>query len=68
MNKKILEITLILTSNNTFNMEIYEPESGDIKTIECHDNGLLTENENKEIIEEFRSWISLMREESEDCQ
>ena len=64
--KKLLEITLVLTSDNTFNIEVYEPESGEFKIINCNDNGALTENENKQITSEIRSWISLMREELQE--
>lgn len=64
--KKILEITLVPTSEDTFDVEIYEPESGDYIRVECHDKGDTVDAENKKIIEELRSWVSLMREDSED--
>lgn len=61
-NKKLLEIALVLTSDNTFDIEVWEPESEEFKIINCNDNGALTENENKQITSEIRSWVSLMRE------
>ena len=61
-NKMELEVTLILTSDNTFNIEFYEPESGCFQRIECHDEGNQTGAEDKQIITEIRSWVSLMRE------
>ena len=64
--KRVLEITLVPTSEDTFDVEIYEPESGDFNRIECHDKGDTLDAENKKIIEELRSWVSLMREDLED--
>lgn len=66
MSSKTLEITLVLVSDNTFNVEVYEPESGDLKIIKCHDSGELNEVENKKITDEFRSWVSIMREDQND--
>lgn len=62
-NKKLLEISLILVSDNTFDIEIYEPQSGEFSIIKCHDDGHMVEAENKQIIDEIRSWVSMMREE-----
>ena len=58
---KRLEITIESTSGNTFDLEVYEPESGEFIRINCHDD--VTEAENKRIIDEIKSWVSLMREE-----
>lgn len=63
--KRLLEITLVSTSENTFDVEIYEPESGDFVSIPCHDNGDGVDTENKKIMDEIRSWIEFMREETE---
>lgn len=61
-NKRLLEITLVATSEDTFDVEVYEPESGDFVRIECHDKGDAVDTENKKIIDELRSWVSLLRE------
>ncbi len=66
MRKKSLEITLVITSDNTFDVEVYETESGEHRTIHCHDSGESSGIENMEITSEIRSWVSLMREEDED--
>lgn len=60
-NKKTLKITLTTTSDNTFDIEVYEPESGESRIIKCSDNGDLTEFD-----EEILSWVSIMREEIEE--
>ena len=60
--KRTLEITLRLTSPNTFDIEISENESGDSVCIECHDRGRGVSSENKKIMEEIRSWVEIMRE------
>lgn len=60
MNKKLLEITLTITSNNTFDVDVYEPESGEYKIIKCHDSGESNAIENMEITSEIRSWVRLM--------
>ena len=67
--KRVLEITLVPTSEDTFDVEIYEPESGGFNRIECHDKGDTIDAENQKIIEELRSWVSLMREDLEnECE
>ena len=60
--KRTLEITLRLTSPDTFDIEISENESGDCVRIECHDRGRGVSSENKKIMEEIRSWVEIMRE------
>lgn len=60
-NKKTLEITLTTTSDNTFDVEVYEPESGEYRLIKCSDNGNLAE-----LNEEILSWVSIMRDEAEE--
>lgn len=62
--KRSLEIDIVLTSDNTFDVEVYEPESGDLNRIECHYNGERVEAENKKIIDEIRSWAEMMLEEN----
>lgn len=62
-NKKLLEISLVLVSDNTFNVEIFEPESGEFNIVKCHDDGQAVEAENKRIVDEIRLWVSMMREE-----
>ena len=61
MSKKSLEITLVSTSENTFDVEIYEPESGEFMCINCHDRGSSLNEENEQIIKEIRSWVDIMR-------
>lgn len=61
---KLIEITLRLTSDDTFDVEIYEPETGDFTRIECHDKGWETMKENTMIMQELRSWVESLREES----
>ena len=63
--KRLLEITLVSTSENTFDVEIYEPETGDFISIPCHDNGDSVDAENEKITDEIRSWVDFMRESSE---
>lgn len=60
---KQLEISLVITSKDTFDIEIYEPESGDCVTINCHDKGEEIHTENEKIANEIRSWISIIRDE-----
>lgn len=60
-NKKTLKITLVTTSDNTFDIEVYEPESGETRLIKCSDNGDMTE-----FSEEILSWVSIMRDEAEE--
>ena len=67
-NKRLLEITLVSTSENTFDVEIYEPESSDFISIPCHDEGDGVDAENKKITDEIRSWIDFMREGAEDYE
>lgn len=63
----VLEITIKTTSKTTFDVEVHEPESGEFTRIACHDNGTTIDAENEEIINEIRSWVSLLREK-EDAQ
>ena len=65
MNEKNLEVKIVLVSKDAFDLEIYEPESGEFKRIKCHDSGPTCETENQEIIEEIRSWVSITREVQE---
>lgn len=65
MNKRSLEITLVSTSEDTFDVEIYEPESGEFFRVNCHDRGNTVNEENQKIINEIRSWVEIMRENKE---
>jgi hypothetical protein len=60
---KHLDISLIITSKDTFDITIYEPESGDCITVHCHDNGEEIHTENEKIANEIRSWIGIIRDE-----
>jgi len=62
-NTKTLKITLVTTSDNTFDVEVYEPESGEYRLIKCSDSGDLTE-----FNEEILSWVSIMRDEAEEME
>ena len=58
--QKTIEVTIKLTSDTTFDMEFYEPESGDFNRISgCDADGVKLDNA---IAEELRSWVSLMRD------
>lgn len=63
---KNLEVTIQITSENTFDVLFYEPESGDHVRYECHDDGPDILRENRMLSAEIRSWVSLLREEMED--
>lgn len=65
MSKKSLEITLVTTSEDTFDVEIYEPESGEFLRVHCQDKGNTVNEENQKIINEIRSWVSIIRENEE---
>ena len=65
MNKQdkiTLDITLVTTSDNTFDVEIFEPGTGFNFVVNCHDSGKSVTSENKQITDEIRSWITLIRE------
>ena len=59
--QKTIEVTIKLTSDTTFDMEFYEPESGDHICIEGDDSydGSLIDRVGTELL----SWVSLMRDE-----
>lgn len=62
---KTLNLTIELTSDETFDVGILEPESGDFTRIHCHDKGIFAISEDACIMREIRSWVSIMREEEE---
>ena len=68
--ERTLEITITLTSDNTFDVDFYEPESGDSGSVSCHDSGsvnhALWQTENNNLAGEIRSWVEIMREYEED--
>lgn len=65
-----LEIKIKLTSDNTFDVEFYEPESGDFGRVSCHDSGFIAheewQTENNKLACEIRSWVEIMRDYEED--
>lgn len=63
---RTLEITLCLTSDTTFDVEIHEPETGDFVRIPCQDASASVDAENAQIAAEIRSWVSIAREARED--
>ena len=60
-----LEIKIKLTSDNTFDVEIYDPVSGDFSRFSCQDSGFVNheewQTENNRLAGEIRSWVALMR-------
>ena len=60
--KRNLEISIVLTSSNTFDVQIYEPETGDYSVVRCHDTGDSVQDENERVMREIRSWVSILRE------
>lgn len=58
--QKNLDVTIKLTSEDTFSVNFKEPESGSYLEILCHDKA--TDEENRRITDEIRSWVSLMRD------
>ena len=60
--KKVIEVTITLTSDDEFALEFYEPESGDHCRVEGDSSadGSLTERIGSELI----SWVSIMRDEA----
>lgn len=65
-----LELTISLTSDTTFDIRIYEPESGESKVFNCHDFDVFSRNyelaEDFDVMTEIRSWVKLMRGETDD--
>lgn len=63
--EKHLEVTIVLTSENTFDVEFYEPESGCFNRISCHDIGetdhLQNKIENTKLAMEIHSWVGILR-------
>lgn len=63
---RTLEITLRLTSETTFDVEIHEPETGDFVRIPCTDAGASIVAENARIAAEIRYWVRTARKAQED--
>lgn len=63
---RTLEITLRLTSETTFDVEIHEPETGDFVRVPCTDAGASVRGENARIAAEIRYWVRIAREAQED--
>ena len=60
--KRLLELTLELVSDTEFEVQIYEPETGDYTGFVCHDE--MTDNEKKKLLDEIVSWVDILREET----
>ena len=58
---KLLEVTIRLTGKNTYDVEFYEPESGDFMKYSSE-----SQNFGKFLEEEIRSWASILRDEMEE--
>lgn len=63
MEKRLLEIALVLTSDDTFDIEVYEPGTGERSCINCHDSGDWASVDNTRIVAMIRSRIREMRDE-----
>lgn len=61
-----LDLTIEMTSAETFDLTILDLDSSDQITIPCHISGDSIEEENKKIINEIRSWPELMADEYEE--
>ena len=59
-----LNVTITLISDSEFKLDFREAESGDTVNFILHDQE--TADENKKIVNEIRSWVSLMREKMEE--
>ena len=62
--QKTITVTITLISDGEFNLDFCERESGDTVGFICHDQEL--DDENRKIVNEIRSWVSLMRDELEE--
>lgn len=61
--KKHLDVDIEIVSDTEFAITFCEPESGSTSIIYYHDDG--TPAEDKRIIAEIRSWLSILREEND---
>ena len=61
-----LTLSIYLTSPETFDVVITEPESMSQETIPCHFNGKTLTAENIALIAEIRSWASMVLEETKE--
>lgn len=64
MHRKLVEVTVVLTSDSTFDLEFYEPESGDFvrHSGKDTDGPELSQRMGNEIL----SWVSIMRDELDE--
>lgn len=63
MSEKNLEIKIRIKSTGIATIEIYEPESGEFSDFELTGN---REQEDREIMNEIRSWLEILRDEKEE--
>ena len=61
---RLLEITLVVRRDN-FDVDIYEPESGDFVSATFTDDDKYSDMD-RFLGNEIRSWISLMKDEMDD--
>lgn len=59
--RRTLEVTIELTSPDTFDVQFLDPESGDYCCISCTDER--TNEHDMRLSAEIRSWVEIMREE-----
>lgn len=62
--EKTINVKITLISESEFNLYFCEAETGNSVGFICHDQE--TADENRKIVNEIRSWVSLMREEMEE--
>jgi len=60
--ERLLELTLKLVSDTEFEVQIYEPETGDYCDFVCHDE--MTDTEKTKLLDEIVSWVDILREET----
>lgn len=60
--ERTLELTLKLVSDTEFEVQIYQPETGDYCDFVCHDE--MTDDEKNKLLDEIVSWVDILREET----
>ena len=58
---KLLEITIRPTGKDTYDVEFYEPESGDFERYSSNEPDF-----DRKLAAEIKSWASILRDEMED--
>lgn len=63
---RVLTVSVFLTSPETFDVTIVEPESGDVINIPCHFRGNTVNAENQKITSEIREWAVWLLESAQE--